>query len=545
MKKHETIGWILFFIGFFVAVAFSLKMPGSPLLNKYDIKDWQGFLLTLKEHKTSARARVYDMLSEENKQILADYHQGQPIARGGSWLIMDGDLIDTPGLIRSLSEHANPATNRVRDLLDDKTRETIKQLSSGGKPDKAQKEQIIKGLNNVIAEKQDKEKSSDKSTEKKEDIHLYDPDIWNPEKDLDDDEKQILLKGLDKVIESKEKLKPDYFNNFELTDENKELLKKALNILSSSDKQKLNRLLIQRIFPDYIVKCHQNVRESITRNLNRELINSPEFYDSTAFAEVKIDREMEKLKDKGIKNLSSVELRRFNRLVMEAIFPGVIKRKEKPTLMQIKEGVFFYAILIIAEAFIIFALYNKRKSKFKEYSEIAGKLSSKANILMIIGNALALVSLVGLFASKVLFQPWHNFFTGIFVSIAGAGLLGMPVHRDVHAHDADEKHVDPVKLMKELIEKISDINYKDMSPDEIKKNLEELELEYLIPFAEHRHQFQHDYGMVKFAEFFSDFATGERNMNRAWSAIVDGYPEESKNSLDKSLIFFKSCLEKL
>lgn len=545
MKKHEIFGWILFFIGFFVAVAFSLRMPGSPLLNKFDIKDWSKLMITLKDHRTKAQAKVYDLLNEKNKKILSEWEPGQPVVRGGSWLITDGDLTDTQGLIKALNEHSKPATNRVWNLLDEKTRETVSQLSLVEKPDKDQKEQIIKGLNNVIMEKQTEEKPGDKTHEEKKDRSLYDPDILNPEKDLGDSEKQILLKGLNKGIDSKEKLKIDYFKSFELTDENKEKLRSALKKLDEKDKQKLNRLLLQQIFPDNIAKCHQNIRELITRNLNREIINYSGFYDSSSFSDIRLNAEAKKFRDKGIKKLSTSELKRFNRLVMEATFPGVIKRNEKPTLTQIREGVFFYIILIIAEAFIIFALYNKRKSGFREYSNISGKLSKRANILMIIGNILAIASLVGLFVTNILFQPWHNFFTGIFVSIAGAGLLNMPVHREIHAHEANEKHVDPIKIMEELIGKISDINYHEMSPDQIKENLEESELTYLIPFAEHRHQFQHDYGMMKFADFFSDFAAGERNLNRAWSAIVDGYPEESRNSLDRSLLSFKDCLEKL
>ncbi len=540
MKKHEIFGWILFFIGFFVAVAFALRMPGSPLLNKFDIKDWSKFMITLKEHKTKAQTRVYELLTEENKQILSDWEPGQPLTRGGSWLLVGGDLISTNALMNNLNEHSTPAASRVWTLLDEKTKETVTQLSSGNEPDKDQVKQIITGLNNVIMEK-----PGDKTQEENEDRSLYDPDLWNPEKDLGDSEKQILLEGLNKVIDSKEKLKLDYFKDLELTDDNKEKLRKALKTLNNKDKQKLNRLLLQRIFPDNLAKCHQNIRESITRNLNREIINYSGFYDSSSFSEVKLNAEARKFRDKGTKNLSKTQLKRFNRLVMEATFHGLIVRKEKPTLMQLREGVFFYIILIIGEAFIIFALYDKRKSGFKEYSNTAKKLSARANALMIVGNILAIASLVGLFVTNVLFQPWHNFFTGIFVCVAGAGLLSMPVHRKIHAHDADEKHIDPINIMEELIGKISDINYEEMSSDQIKKTLDELELAYLIPFAEHRHQFQHDYGMMKFAEFFSDFATGERNLNRAWSAIVDGYPEESKNSLDRSLLYFKECLERL
>ena len=45
-------------------------------------------------------------------------------------------------------------------------------------------------------------------------------------------------------------------------------------------------------------------------------------------------------------------------------------------------------------------------------------------------------------------------------------------------------------------------------------------------------------GFAFYAHFMSDFAVAERFLARAWSAAVDGYPEESTTYLKKAATFF-------
>ena len=41
-------------------------------------------------------------------------------------------------------------------------------------------------------------------------------------------------------------------------------------------------------------------------------------------------------------------------------------------------------------------------------------------------------------------------------------------------------------------------------------------------------------GMLAFAEFISVVSAGERNLNRAWSTLVDGYPAEALQAAERA-----------
>lgn len=217
-----------------------------------------------------------------------------------------------------------------------------------------------------------------------------------------------------------------------------------------------------------------------------------------------------------------------------------------PPLDQIQKPVIYYLVLIVGEYFIFQGIYEKKKSSFlPESNPEAEKMSRLSLAFMITGNILAIVALIGVVVSKTAFLTWHSFFPGLFIAVAGAGLLGMPQKMEHRDEEGVSKKVDPAKCMETVIKIINEIDFAKMNPKTIQEKIEDIQLNNLVPFAEARHQFQHDYGVVNFADFFSDFATGERNVNRAWSALVDGYLDETRDSLMKGFASFEQCHEKI
>lgn len=217
-----------------------------------------------------------------------------------------------------------------------------------------------------------------------------------------------------------------------------------------------------------------------------------------------------------------------------------------PPIDQIQKPVIYYLILIVGEYFIFQGIYEKKKSSFlPESHPEAEKMSKLSLAFMITGNVLAIAALIGVTVSKTAFLTWHTFFPGLFIAVAGAGLLGMPQKMEHSEEAGSEKKVDPAKCMETVIRIIKEIDFEGMNQKAIQDKIEDIQLNNLVPFAEARHQFQHDYGLVNFADFFSDFATGERNINRAWSALVDGYMEETRQSLLKGFSSFEMCHEKI
>jgi hypothetical protein len=64
-------------------------------------------------------------------------------------------------------------------------------------------------------------------------------------------------------------------------------------------------------------------------------------------------------------------------------------------------------------------------------------------------------------------------------------------------------------------------------------------------FAEARESLVHLYGLQAYADIMSDFATGERYVNRVWSAAADDYRAEASAYLHKALARFTSAMEQL
>jgi len=64
-------------------------------------------------------------------------------------------------------------------------------------------------------------------------------------------------------------------------------------------------------------------------------------------------------------------------------------------------------------------------------------------------------------------------------------------------------------------------------------------------FADARHSMVHIYGLQTYADIMSDFATGERYINRVWSASADGYNSEARTYLSKAMEQFGDASRQL
>jgi hypothetical protein len=81
----------------------------------------------------------------------------------------------------------------------------------------------------------------------------------------------------------------------------------------------------------------------------------------------------------------------------------------------------------------------------------------------------------------------------------------------------------------------------DYKPRQILNYIEDQLLDDLRGFADGRDTITHEYGLEIFAEVMTQFASGERAINRAWSAAADGYVEEAARCVDHGLAMLKSA----
>ena len=64
-------------------------------------------------------------------------------------------------------------------------------------------------------------------------------------------------------------------------------------------------------------------------------------------------------------------------------------------------------------------------------------------------------------------------------------------------------------------------------------------------FAEARSSMVHLFGLQSYADIMSEFAAGERYINRVWSASADGYESEASAYLEKALTQFRNASQQL
>ena len=75
--------------------------------------------------------------------------------------------------------------------------------------------------------------------------------------------------------------------------------------------------------------------------------------------------------------------------------------------------------------------------------------------------------------------------------------------------------------------------------ESIKQTIEALQLSHFDPMVEARYTLQNKIGLGPFADVFSPFSSGERNLNRAWATLVDEHWSESLSALGRAALSIK------
>ncbi len=78
--------------------------------------------------------------------------------------------------------------------------------------------------------------------------------------------------------------------------------------------------------------------------------------------------------------------------------------------------------------------------------------------------------------------------------------------------------------------------------DDWADELAAIQVRYFAPVTENRDALIERYGVKRYADFMIPFATAERYFNRSVSAAMDGYVEESVQSLKECLPFLQTAL---
>jgi hypothetical protein len=159
----------------------------------------------------------------------------------------------------------------------------------------------------------------------------------------------------------------------------------------------------------------------------------------------------------------------------------------------------------------------------------------KIAMLLVIGSFLA-GSFIAVLDPRQVDWSW-------MVPLLLIGAIGLWLSRKAHHQEARAgnrladnmdllaKSLDNIQTNLELLCK----NKEELPTYEARFEIDRLFREDLNNFAEARESMIHIFGMQNYADVMSNFAAGERYINRVWSASTDGYIDEVNLYLDRAL----------
>ena len=127
------------------------------------------------------------------------------------------------------------------------------------------------------------------------------------------------------------------------------------------------------------------------------------------------------------------------------------------------------------------------------------------------------------------------------------GVIGLWLSRKVHREEAHAGHrlAGNIELLGKsldtILNRLESVNKEELPTYEARFEIDRLFREELNTFADARESMVPVFGMQNYADVMSNFAAGERYINRVWSASTDGYVDEVNLYLGRALDQFREA----
>ena len=141
----------------------------------------------------------------------------------------------------------------------------------------------------------------------------------------------------------------------------------------------------------------------------------------------------------------------------------------------------------------------------------------------------------------------------LFVPAAIAGIIGVVMLKRQSSGEARSEHVlsaNRAELNESLGNIVSNLERlneagESISIADLREEIDSQLRADLRRFAEARESLIHLFGLQAYANVMSDFAAGERYVNRVWSASADGYDGEARDYLGRAALRFSAAQRQL
>lgn len=144
---------------------------------------------------------------------------------------------------------------------------------------------------------------------------------------------------------------------------------------------------------------------------------------------------------------------------------------------------------------------------------------------------------------------WWHYAVCLGIGIAGVVMIRSHMHELRTEPNALAGNMTSlIECMTRVVEKCREYQGASLTPETclgMHSTIDRVFVDDLRDFAQARESITHLHGLPAYADVMSSFATGERYLNRVWSASADGYVDEVALFMPKVQTQFTECLCKL
>jgi hypothetical protein len=132
--------------------------------------------------------------------------------------------------------------------------------------------------------------------------------------------------------------------------------------------------------------------------------------------------------------------------------------------------------------------------------------------------------------------PWAWYLASVGVCVAGIVMLRIGKSTDGQKSEKTEANLlEMQNSLGRLIDNAAQLRTQTetLAPSQITKRIDDVMADDFRMFADGRNSITAEYGLDVFADVMTQFAAGERAINRAWSASADGYVDEAATCIER------------
>lgn len=138
----------------------------------------------------------------------------------------------------------------------------------------------------------------------------------------------------------------------------------------------------------------------------------------------------------------------------------------------------------------------------------------------------------------------------LFLILGSGGIVLLRMAQATHRNQASQSQVDVQSVVEQLVKCATTLDQSlaqrldRLTCEEVLEIIDNQMAPLMAQFADQRQVLRSHLGTAIYAAVMTEFASGERYMNRAWSAAADGYVDEVVASVRHACAFLQAAASK-